>query len=90
MTASTVMPDRSLEQRMDALAKANASRGARAAFKRTLKDAGKVEGRYRAAEMIRLEEPAPEFASMKVWDLLMATPGLGRAKVNRLLVVARV
>lgn len=90
MTAGGVMPDRSLEQRMDALDRANAIRSARSAFKRVLKDAGNVEARYRAAEMIALDEPASEFASMKVWDLLMAVPGLGRTKVNRLSLVARV
>ncbi len=88
MTAEA-LPDRSLEQRMDALANANAIRSARSAFKRVLRDGTPVEARHRVAEMVATK-PAPEFASMKVWDLLIACPRLGRVKVNRLLVVARV
>ena len=87
---ATTPPERSLQQRRDALQTANASRAARAALKKVIAGAGPVEGRYRVAEMILVDDPAPEFVGMPVWDLLMAVPGAGRVKVNRLLIVAQV
>lgn len=87
-TSAAVPPDRSLEQRMDALARANAARSARAGLKRMLKHADPREARFRAIEVMR--DPAPEFESMKVFDLLFAVPRFGRVKVNRILTAVRV
>lgn len=83
-----MIPDRSLEQRLDALARANAVKSARAGLKRMLRHADPREARYRAMEV--LGDPAPEFESMKVFDLLLAVPKYGRVKVNRILTAVRV
>ena len=72
------VPDRSPEQRLAALQRANEIRGARAELKRDLK-----EGRVTIGEVVR--EP-PEYAkTAKLFDLLLAVPKLGPAKAARLL-----
>lgn len=72
-------PDRSLAQRMDALAKANDVRVRRADLKRELR-AGRVHVRD------VLLDP-PEWAeTMKVVELLLAVPKHGRVKVNKVVV----
>lgn len=70
---------RSLEQRMAALERANAIRSRRARLKRDLKS-----GRRRIVPL--LEEPPAYLDTCKVFDLLLAIPGVGRVKANRLLV----
>jgi hypothetical protein len=77
-TATSVL-DRSLTQRMDALAVANDVRVRRARLKRDVK-ARRVDARA-----IVLEPPAYAM-TMKLWDLLLAVPKLGRGKVNRMFV----
>jgi hypothetical protein len=78
-----VTPDRSLQQRMEALARANKIRLRRAQFKRDLK-AGKV----RAHEF--LMQPPEWLESMKIFDLVMAVPKYGRAKTNQVLNLVRI
>lgn len=79
----TVAPERSLRQRMDALGRANEIRSARAQLKKDLK-----AGRVSAAAVI--SEP-PEWAdTMKLADLLLAVPKIGRVKRNKLLMQCRV
>lgn len=76
--SATATPQRSLTQRMEALQQANEIRTTRAAWKRDVK-AG------RADPLVVLAEPPAEFASMKVFDALMALPKVGRVKALTLL-----
>jgi hypothetical protein len=71
-------PERSLAQRHDALQRANEIRTRRAQLKRDVK-AG------RADALAVLADP-PEWAgTMKVVDLMLAVPSVGRVKVNKAL-----
>lgn len=81
MTVSA--PERSLEPRQQALAKANTVRLARAEWKRDVK-------KRRADPLEVLASPPAEFASMKVLDALLAMPKVGRVKASKMLRVAGV
>jgi hypothetical protein len=72
-TRTTAPPDRSLAQRMTALERANAVRSARAQLKVDI-----LAGRQDPVEI--LLSPPPSVDSMKVFDLLLATPKVGRSK----------
>lgn len=76
-------PERSLTQRMDALARANQIRVKRAQLKRDLKS-----GR-RSIHSLLLNPPA-YVETAKVLDLLLAVPHLGRARAAKLLARARI
>lgn len=76
------IPERSLTQRMDALASANDIRIFRAKLKRELK-----EGHKDICALI--ENPPEKIKTMKVFDLLLSVPKLGRVKVNKMLNVCR-
>lgn len=75
--------DRSLVQRMDALARANDVRVKRAALKKRIK-AGKVD----AGPV--LWAPPAHVETMKVFDLLLTMPKIGRVKANKLIAQARI
>src|SRR4029079_16342665 len=76
-------PARSLDQRMEALPRANDIRVRRAQLKKDLKD-GRVQ-----IESILLYPP--EYVSTaKVFDMLMAVPKFGRVKAARLLNQCRI
>lgn len=76
-------PERSHDQRMAALKRANGIRSARARLKRDLK-AGR-------ASIHDLLHSPPEFVlTAKVFDLLLAVPKYGRVKANRVLQQCRV
>jgi len=76
-------PERSLNQRMDALARANEIRIQRAQLKRDLK-AGR-----RSIQSLLLEPP--EYVeTAKVFDMLLAVPKYGRVKVNKILAHCRI
>jgi hypothetical protein len=76
-------PLRSLDQRMEALKRANDIRVKRARLKKDLK-----EGRVSIDQILR--EP-PEFVSTaKVFDMLMAVPKFGRVKAARFLNQCRI
>ena len=76
-------PERSLNQRMDALQKANEIRSARAQLKRDLK-AGRI-----SIHTLLLEPP--EFLeTAKVMDMLLAVPKYGRVKANKVLQTCRI
>src|SRR5438128_1529597 len=76
-------PVRSLDQRMDALKRANDIRVRRARLKKDLKD-----GHVRIEDV--LNDP-PEFVSTaKVIDILMAVPKFGRVKAARFLNTCRI
>jgi hypothetical protein len=71
-------PLRSLDQRMEALQRANDIRVRRARLKKDLKD-GRVQ-----IEAI-LMDPPEYVSTAKVFDMLMAVPKFGRVKAARLL-----
>lgn len=76
-------PERSLQQRMDALENANEIRSYRANLKREIK-AGRV------SIVSLLVEPPEEIETMKIFDLLLVVPKMGRVKVNKLLMQCRI
>ena len=76
-------PVRSLDQRMDALRRANDVRVRRAKLKKDLKD-GKVR-----IEQI-LGNPPEYVSTAKVIDILMAVPKFGRVKAARFLNTCRI
>ena len=81
-TAAAV-PERTKDQRMNALRKANDIRSRRAQLKRDLK-AGKAK-----VETLLLDPP--EYVlSAKTFDMLLAVPKLGRVKANRILTQCRI
>jgi hypothetical protein len=80
---SAAAPERSLDQRMDALKRANGIRSARAKLKKDLK-AGK-------ANIHALLLDPPEYVqTAKVFDMLLAVPKYGRVKANRILNQCRI
>lgn len=81
--SQTQAPSRSLDQRMDALRRANDVRVKRAQLKKDLKS-----GRVHVEEI--LSDP-PEFVgTAKVFDVLLAVPKLGRVKATRFLNQCRI
>ena len=78
-----VAPERSLEQRRSALQEANRIRTRRAQLKRDLK-----AGRANVLDV--LEQPPEWVETMKVFDLLLAVPKLGRVKVGKALQRTRI
>jgi hypothetical protein len=76
-------PARSLDQRMDALKRANDVRVKRAQLKKDLKD-GKVK-----IQTI-LGNPPEYVETAKVVDILMAVPKFGRVKAGRFLNVCKI
>jgi hypothetical protein len=76
-------PVRSLDQRMEALKRANDIRVRRAQLKRDLKDG-------RASIESVLIQPPEYVETAKVLDILMAVPKFGRVKAGRLLNQCRI
>lgn len=76
------VPDRSLNQRMDALQNANVIRTYRANLKRDLK-----AQRVRIVDL--LVDPPEKLETMKIFDLLLAVPKFGRIKANKILQTCR-
>ena len=76
-------PERSLDQRMEALRRANEIRVRRAQLKKDLK-LGSVQ-----IEHI-LNDPPEYVATAKVFDMLLAVPKLGRVKATRFLNQCRI
>ncbi len=76
-------PVRSLDQRMDALRRANEIRVRRAQLKKDLKN-----GRARIEDILR--NPPGYVETAKVFDMLMAVPKFGRVKAARFLNQARI
>jgi hypothetical protein len=79
----THAPERSLDQRMDALRRANDVRVRRAQLKKDLKD-----GRVRIQTI--LGDPPEYVETAKVIDILMAVPKFGRVKAARFLNTCRI
>ena len=76
-------PERSLNQRMDAMQRANEIRTQRAQHKRDLKG-----GRVSIHTLIL--SPPKYLETAKVLDLLMAVPKYGRVKANKVLATCRI
>ena len=76
-------PARSLDQRMEALKRANDIRVKRAKLKKDLKD-----GRVRIEAI--LDRPPEYVETAKVIDILMAVPKFGRVKAARFLNTCRI
>jgi hypothetical protein len=81
--SSSAAPERSLDQRMEALKRANDIRSKRAQLKRDLK-ASKVR------IQTLLMDPPEYVQTAKVIDMLMAVPKYGRVKTNRILTNCRI
>lgn len=75
------VPERTLRQRSDALVRANEVRFARARFKRDVK-----AGRESVVGLLLAEECPDLFATMKVAELVLSLPKVGRVKTNRIIV----
>lgn len=76
-------PARTVEQRMEALRNANRIRSRRAELKRDLK--------ARRVQLVPLLLDPPEWLlAAKVYELLLATPKIGRVKANKLLSIVRI
>jgi S13-like H2TH domain len=84
-TPSTIpqTPERSQQQRLDALKRANDIRSERARLKESLR-AGEL------TILAVLGDPPPCVHTAKVLDLLLAVPKYGRVKANRVLERCRV
>jgi hypothetical protein len=76
-------PLRSLDQRMEALKRANDIRVKRARLKKDLK-----EGRVSIEQILR--QPPEYVSTAKVFDMLMAVPKFGRVKAARFLNQCRI
>lgn len=79
----TGAPARSQEQRMAALKRANAIRTYRSELKVRLK-----RGQTPAREHVL--SPASELETMKVFELLLAAPKVGRVKANKIISRAKI
>jgi hypothetical protein len=76
-------PERSLDQRMDALRRANTIRSQRAQLKRDLKSG--------ATSITAVIADPPDFVlTAKVFDMLMAVPKYGKVKATRFLNTCRI
>jgi hypothetical protein len=78
MTTVVAVPGRSREQRLEALARGNEIRSARAQTKRKLKTR-----QMAVAEL--LKSPSAAIVKMHVYDLLIAQPKWGRVKTGKTL-----
>ncbi len=81
--SSLAAPERSLDQRMEALKRANDIRTARAKLKKDLKAS-------RASIQTILLDPPEYVLTAKVFDMLLAVPKYGRVKTNRILNQCRI
>jgi len=83
LKASTQAPERSLDQRMDALHRANDIRSRRAQLKKDLKS-----GRVRISDVI--SDPPDYVMTAKVFDMLLAVPKYGKVKATRFINYCRI
>ncbi|MEZ5099842.1 MAG: integration host factor, actinobacterial type [Thermoleophilia bacterium] len=79
----TQAPSRSLDQRMEALRRANDVRVRRAQLKKDLKS-----GLVQIEDV--LDDPPEYVSTAKVFDMLLAVPKFGRVKANRFLTQCRI
>lgn len=88
MTTTLAPPDRSLQQRRDAIEIANRIRSERAAIKRRIASMPKAESRLAAAIIIRNNDALTE--TMRVKELLLTCRGIGPWRARRILDIAEV
>lgn len=79
----THTPERSLQQRMEALGSANEIRTYRANLKKDIKA-------LRVSIVNLLLNPPEEIETMKIFDLLLVVPKIGRVKANKVLMQCRI
>lgn len=79
-------PERTVDQRMEALERANEVRSARAKFKIEIKHAPCLISRA----YNQIESPDEEFLTMKLFDLIVAMPKYGLVKAMRVLNSCRI
>lgn len=79
----TPTPERSLQQRLDALERANEVRSRKAQLKRELRE-------RRVSIHAVLSDPPDYLANAKLFDVLLATPKYGRVKVHKLIKQCRI
>ncbi len=82
-TKHAAAPERSLNQRMDALTRANEIRSKRAQLKRDLKGG-------RVSIVALLAAPPDWLETAKVLDMLLAVPKVGRVKATKVLNQCRI
>src|SRR3954453_17580036 len=82
-TALSAVPERTNEQRMRALRRANEIRTARAQLKRDLK-----RGKGKVEQLLR--DPPEYVLSAKAFDMIVAVPKYGRVKANKILTQCRI
>jgi len=81
--STTQTPERTRQQRMEALHRANGIRSERARLKEQLKDG--------SVQMFEILAAPPDYVhTAKVFDLLMAVPKYGRVKTGKVLERCRV
>jgi hypothetical protein len=81
--STSVAPERSLSQRMDALSEANDIRKKRSKLKREIK--------ARKVDAVRVVQEVPDYCkTMKVSELLMAIPKVGKVKCKKVMASARI
>lgn len=83
MATASAAPERSLKQRLDSLELANLVRSKRAQLKRDLKS-----GRANIHSV--LTEPPEYLDTAKVFDILLAVPGYGKIKINKIIGKCRI
>ena len=81
--SSNAAPERSLDQRMEALRRANDIRSKRAQLKRDLKG-----GKAKIEQL--LLDPPDYVLSAKAFDMILAVPKYGRVKANKILTQCRI
>jgi hypothetical protein len=79
----TQAPERSLDQRMEALRRANQIRSRRAQLKKDLKSG-------RTSIQVVIANPPDFVITAKVFDMLMAVPKYGKVKATRFLNTCRI
>ena len=80
---TAAVPERTREQRMRALRRANEIRSKRAQLKRDLK-----AGKARIDTL--LHDPPDYVLSAKAFDMILAVPKYGRVKANKILTLCRI
>lgn len=80
---NSVIPERSMNQRLSALQAANATRSYRSQLKKDVK-----AGRILVATLLLY--PPEKIKTMKIFDLLISSPRMGKVKANRLLSACRI
>jgi hypothetical protein len=85
MELQNAVPERTYRQRRDALEEGNRIRSLRAQFKRDVKD-----GKRSVRALLLADECPEDFATMRVVEMILPLPKVGRVKVRKILEKARI